>query len=228
MEIKRPFVFLCTGMSLDGKIATFDKKQTEIATNDDKEMMYEGRIKADAIMVGSKTFSLDDPGLTVKTFERQEERLKLGKNKEPFKVIVISDLKNIKIDGDFFNRGNSKKIIFTTERSLKEDIEKLENLCEVYVYGKQKVDLKQALSKLYEIGVKTLMVEGGGELIFSLLKENLVDEINLKMGNLILGGRDSITFCGGEGFTQETAKKVKLIDLKRKENYLVLKYKIEK
>lgn len=102
----------------------------------------------------------------------------------------------------------------------------MKNYCEIYVYGKQRVNLKQALSKLYELGVESLMVEGGGELIFSLLKENLVDEINLKIGNLIIGGKNSPTFCDGEGFTQKTAREVELIDLVRKKNYLILKYSV--
>lgn len=225
--MNRPFVFLCNGMSLDGKISTFERKQTEIATNDDKEMMYECRIKADAVMVGGRTLFLEDPGLTVKTEERQKQRLELGKTKNPFKVAIVSDISELKPIGDFFQRGDTKKIIFTTEKSPKSKINELKNYCEIYVYGKQKVDLKQALSKLYELGVKSLMVEGGGELNFSLFKENLVDEIYLKIGNLVIGGRSSPTFCDGEGFTQETAKKVKLIDLIRRKNYLILKYKVE-
>ena len=97
---------------------------------------------------------------------------------------------------------------------------------EIYVYGQQKVDLKRALLKLHGLGVKSLMVEGGGELIFSLLKDDLVDEINVKIGNLIIGGKDAPTLCDGEGFLQDTAKKVKLMDLAKKENCLILKYKL--
>lgn len=226
-RINRPFVFLCTGMSLDGKIATSERKQTEIATNDDKEMMYECRIKADAVMVGGNTLLLDDPGLTVKTLERQEERQSFGKTKDPYKVAIISDVTNVELHGDFFDRGDTKIIIFTTERSPKSKVAKLQKKCHVYIHGKQKVNLKRALSKLYDLGVKSLMVEGGGELIFSLLENNLVDEISLKIGNLIIGGRNSSTFCDGEGFKQKTAKKVKLIDLIKRENYLILKYKVE-
>ncbi len=131
--MKKPFVYLCTGMSLDGKIATYNKKQSEIATDDDKEMMYECRIKADAIMVGGRTLLSDNPALTVKTEERQNERLKLGKTKEPWKVAVISDATNLKLLGDFFSKGETKKILFVTERTQKEKIENLKKICEVYI-----------------------------------------------------------------------------------------------
>lgn len=225
-QSSRPYVFLCTAMSLDGKISTFERKQAEIATNDDREMMWESRIKADAILIGGNQLRLDDPKLTVKTEERQKQRLVQGKTKEPIKVVVVSDLSTIKNrGGDFFNTGD-KKILFTTAKTSVNELEFFKKIADVYVFGTERVDLKKSLFKLYELGIRILMVEGGGELIFSLLKDNFVDEINLKIGNLILGGRNAPTFVDGKGFTQETARKVKLIDLIRKENYLVLKYEI--
>ena len=225
--MKRPFVFLCTGMSLDGKISTFERKQSEIATNDDREMLYEGRIKSDAVLIGAGQLRLDDPKLTVKTEERQKARLALKKSKEPIKAVVISDLSTIKKrKGDFFTTGD-KKILFTTNKTPQNELNFFRTIADVYIVGEEKVDLKETLSILFGMGVKSLMVEGGGELIYSLLKENFVDEINLKIGNLILGGKKAPTLCDGIGFTEEVAKKVKLVNLIKKENYLILKYRLD-
>lgn len=94
--------------------------------------------------------------------------------------------------------------------------------------GEKKVDLKKALETLYELGVKKFLVEGGGELIFSLLKNNLVDEINLKIGNLIIGGRETTTFCDGDGFGMPSFKKVKFVKVIKKPNCLILKLKVVK
>ena len=171
---------------------------------------------------------LDDPGLTVKSVKRQKQRLALGKTMEPVKIGIVSEISKLKTNGDFFNRGDAKKIIFTTERSPKSKIDSLKKIAQIYVYGKQKVNLKMALAKLYTLGIKSIMVEGGGELIYSLLKDNLVDEINLKIGDLILGGRVAPTLCDGEGFSGLTAKQVELVSLKRKNSCLMLKYKVVK
>jgi 2,5-diamino-6-(ribosylamino)-4(3H)-pyrimidinone 5'-phosphate reductase len=225
---KFPFVYLCIGMSLDGKISTSKRVDTRITTDDDRNFLYDLRVPCDAIMMGGRTVILDDPGLTVKSTKRQKQRLALGKAKEPVKIGIVSDISKLKINGDFFNRGDAKKIIFTTERSPKTKINSLKKIADVYVYGKQKVNLKKALAKLYTLGIKSIMAEGGGELIFSLLKDNLVDEINLKIGDLILGGRVAPTLCDGEGFSGLTAKQVKLVSLKRKGSYLMLKYKVDK
>ena len=219
MKDKRPFVFMSTAMTLDGKIAAFDKKQSEIADNDDKKMRLEDRIDADAIFIGAGQLRLDDPKLTIKS--------KIGKTKDPIKVAVVSDLGSIKNrKGDFFNTGD-KKILFTTKKTSQKELDFFKKISDVYVYGNRRVNLKKTMEKLYQLGVRRVMVEGGGEVNFSLLKDNLVDEIHLKIGNFIFGGRTASTFVDGDGFSEKTAKKVKIVDLTRKENYLILRCKVK-
>ncbi|MFZ1719823.1 MAG: dihydrofolate reductase family protein [Candidatus Moraniibacteriota bacterium] len=222
----RSFVYLCTGMSLDGKISASQHVDTRITVDDDRSFLYDHRVNCDAIMVGGNTLLLDDPGLVVKSAKRQRQRLALGKTLEPIKIGIVSDISKLKSDGDFFKKGDAKKILFTTERSSRAQIEAFRHVAEVYVYGKERVNLKKALTELYAIGIKSIMVEGGGELIFSLLKDDLVDEINLKIGDLILGGRVAPTLCDGDGFSGLTARQVKLTDMKRKGSSLMLRYKV--
>jgi len=226
--MKRPYIFLLTGTSLDGKISNFKRVQSEIATNDDKEIRYVYRIRADAVMIGGRSIILDDPKLTVKTKERQEQRRVLGKTREPTKVGIISNIEKINLNGEFINSGNTKVIIFTTNKTSKQVIEDLEknSLMNIYVLGEEKVDLRQAMGILYEKGIRTLMVEGGGELNYSLLKENLIDEINLFIGDVIIGGRNSPTLVDGKGFNEDGYKKFDLIECIKKGNHVILKYKI--
>ena len=227
-KYKKPFVFLCTGMSLDGKLSNFKKEQIEIADNDDKEMLYQCRIKADAVMVGGNTLAQDNPKLTVNKKERQNKRMSLGKSPEPIKIGIISNANKLKTSGDFFDVGQNKKIIFLTRKTSKKKIEEIKKKAIVYIIGGNRVDLKRVMKILYDLGIKKLMVEGGGELIFSLLKEKLVDEINLKIGNLLVGGRNSITFVEGDGFDKLGVIKTKTIKVIKKPNYLILKAKIIK
>lgn len=214
-------------MSLDGKISTAKRAvDSKITVDDDRDFLYNHRVSCDAIMMGGKTILLDDPGLTVKSSQRQKRRLVLGKTKEPIKVGIVSDISKLKTEGDFFNKGDAEKIIFTTQRSPQSKIKKLQKICSIYILGKRKVNLKRAMEKLYELGIKSVMAEGGGELIFSLLEDDLVDEINLKIGDLILGGRNAPTLADGDGFTGKTAKQVKLMSIQRKNSYLMLKYRV--
>jgi len=224
---QRPFVFLCTGMSLDGKLSNYKKEQIDIAENDDKKFREDYKIIADAVMVGGNTLIQDDPALTVKTKERQTKRIKLGKPPEPIKVAVISNANNLNTKGDFFDKGKAQKIIFTTTQTSKRKIKEVKKKARVYILGKKEVNLKKAMGILYKLGIKKLMVEGGGTLIFSLLKENLVDEINLKIGNLIIGGKDSVSLVEGQGFDKLNTKKVRFIRVIKKTNYLILSAKMK-
>ncbi len=219
----KPYVFLCTAMSLDGKISSFDRRQAEIAEDDDREMLQGARAEADVVLIGAGQLRLDDPKLIVKPQQLVQERLSQGRPAQPIKAAVVSNLRTIsKRYGDFFSTGE-RRILFTTERTSKADMDRFRNLAEVHVYGDRRVELSSVMEKLHDIGARKVMVEGGGELIFSLLKEGLVDEIRLKIGNLILGGRDTATLVDGDGFTQETAKRVRITEAERKGNCLILK-----
>jgi len=225
-----PFVYLCTGMSLDGKICGKSKRMSRISSEDDRDMLYDSRVRADAVMVGGNTLVQDDPSLTVKRVSRQNIRVRLGKPPEPMKVGIISDAGKIKLNGSFINKGGSKVLIFTTKKTSKLVIKKLEDRgVAVCVIGGEKVNLKKVLKLLYtKYKVKQLMVEGGGELIFSLLKDKLIDEVNLKIGDLIIGGRDSITFVEGDGFLEDRYVKLKFKEIKKVGTSILLKANIVK
>lgn len=223
--MKKPFVYIYAGMSLDGKITSFAHTQTPIADNDDNDFRIQNRIRADAIMVGGHTLIWDDPSLTVKTEEARQQRIALGKSPNPIKVAIVSDLNALKINGDFFSDKRITKVLFISENTDSQKIEQFQKYSKVYVCGKERVDLIQAMAILYDLGIKELAVEGGGELIFSLLDNKLVDEINLKIGNLLLGGKEAITLIEGNGFIYNSAPKVEFISIFQKPNYLILKLK---
>lgn len=225
---KRPFVFLCTGMSLDGKISNHKKECSPISSDDDRNMLYDSRVEADAVMIGANTLRLDDSGLTVKSDERRKERMINGKSPEPIKVVIISNANDVNLDGDFFNKGEGEKIVFTTKKTSQQQIEKIEEKAKVHVLGDDRIDLKKVMQFLYEEGVRTVLVEGGGELNAALLEKDLVDEIRLKIGDLIIGGRTTATLVDGEGFDILNTKKIKFSSVKHEKNHIIIKAKIIK
>jgi len=227
--IKKPFVFLCTGVSLDGKISNYKRECSPISADDNRDLLYNSRVNADAVMIGGKTLIHDDSGLTVKSESRQQQRLKLGKTKEPAKLAIISDASQIKMGGDFLSKGDGQKYIFTTQRTSQEIIDLLSKAgCQCFVYGENKVDLKKVMLKIVDLGIESVLVEGGGELIFSLIKEKLVDEIYMKLGDLIIGGADSPTLADGQGFELGEFVKTELLNVERQGNVMILRYKIIK
>ncbi|MFP4217659.1 MAG: dihydrofolate reductase family protein, partial [Salinarchaeum sp.] len=68
--------------------------------------------------------------------------------------------------------------------------------------GTERVDLPAALNALSAEGIDRLLVEGGGELLFSLFEAELVDTVSVYVGPMLIGGRDAPTLADGEGFVE--------------------------
>ena len=228
LKKNRPFVFICAGMSLDGKISNFKKEQTPISSDDNRETLFDARAEVDAVMIGGNTLRQDDPSLTLKTQKRKNDRIRAGRTPEPIKIAVVSNAGNLDLNGKFFTEGEGEKMIFTTTKTTDRRIEEIRKKAKVYVLGEKVVDLEKMLFFLFEEGVKTILVEGGGELNSALLEKDLVDELRLKVGNLIIGGRDSVTLVDGEGFDLLSVKKVKFQSVVQEKNHLIVKVKVVK
>jgi 2,5-diamino-6-(ribosylamino)-4(3H)-pyrimidinone 5'-phosphate reductase len=80
--------------------------------------------------------------------------------------------------------------------------------------GEKRVDLEKALETLYQLGIRRLMVEGGGTLNFELLRLGLVDELSVYIAPKIFGGGSAPTMADGDGLVESAAKTLKLVDVR--------------
>ena len=62
-----------------------------------------------------------------------------------------------------------------------------------------RLDLDRLIERLGTFGLNSLLVEGGGELAFSLLERKLVDKIEWIIAPRIIGGRTAKTSVEGAG-----------------------------
>lgn len=223
--MERPFIFINSAMSADGKISTKERKQVKISGNIDFNRMDQLRAGSDAIMVGIGTVLADDPSLTVKSPELQEKRIKTGLDENPVRIIVDSNART-PIDADIFKKGKGKRIIIVSESAPQAKITELKEKAEIIVAGKEKVHLSEAMQKLKEQGIKRLMVEGGATLNWGMLSNGLVDEIYTFVGNVIIGGKNSPTFVDGLGFPENELLKLELMDAEKIEEGILLKWKV--
>jgi 2,5-diamino-6-(ribosylamino)-4(3H)-pyrimidinone 5'-phosphate reductase len=202
---ERPYVILNVAMSADGKTDTVARRGAAISSPLDRQRVDRLRASCDAILVGGRTISGDDPQLTVKSADLRAGRLERGLEENPVKVGVISRA-NLPDSSRFLTTGPARIIIFTTTQTDPAQIERLFELgVQVFVMGERRVDLKGALQCLKEQGIDRLLVEGGGTLNEELLKHNLVDEISVYIAPLIFGGAEAPTFASGTGLTRQSA-----------------------
>lgn len=222
----RPFVFINSAMSADGKLSTKERKQVRISGKSDFERVDELRAQSDAIMVGIGTVLSDDPSLTVKSPERKAARKARGKSENPARIIVDSKAR-IPLDADIFKKGEGLRIIAVSNSAPAENVKKLEKKALVIKTGIDKVDLTELAGELKKMGINTLMVEGGATLIWGMLSAGLVDEIYTFIGNIIIGGATAPTFADGAGFSEAELLELDLLSVEKIEDGALLKWKVK-
>jgi 2,5-diamino-6-(ribosylamino)-4(3H)-pyrimidinone 5'-phosphate reductase len=204
ITLMRPRVHVNVAMSADGKLSTRERRQVKISGAADFARVDRLKSESDAIMVGIGTVLADDPSLTIKSPELRRRRKEQGFPENPVRVVVDSSLR-IPHDASILHKSEGLRIIACSEKADVIRRKKLEHFASVVISGKDRVDLTQFLSLLYERGIHRLMVEGGGTLIGSLFEEGLVDDITCFVGNMIIGGSTAPTLADGEGFVNESA-----------------------
>ncbi|MEA3254304.1 MAG: 2,5-diamino-6-(ribosylamino)-4(3H)-pyrimidinone 5'-phosphate reductase, partial [Candidatus Altiarchaeota archaeon] len=225
INMNRPFIYMNSAVSLDGKISTFERKQVKISNEQDMQRVDRLRAESDAILVGSNTVAIDDPKLTVKSEGLRKDRVNKGLPENPVKVMVGS-IRDLKLESDFLDYGNAEKIIFTTKKEDPEKISGLKEKARVFTLGETRVDLGEMVEVLGELGIKRIMVEGGGTLNYRMLKEGLVDEVYVAVASKIFGGRSAPTLVDGEGFNRDNIINLELIDINKLGDVIVLRYKV--
>jgi 2,5-diamino-6-(ribosylamino)-4(3H)-pyrimidinone 5'-phosphate reductase len=189
-----PFIHVNCAMSADGKIAGIDRKQVTISSEEDKTRVRSLRKKYDAILVGVGTILSDDPHLTVKGLDYDSNPIRIvidPHGKTPDDAQVLDD--------------RAPTIMITTEECEKEFD------CEETIITGKTIDLKKMLNELSEeVGIESILVEGGGETIAEFFKEKLVDKYTVYVGGLIIGGRGSPTPADGDGWIVEGGISLKL------------------
>jgi 2,5-diamino-6-(ribosylamino)-4(3H)-pyrimidinone 5'-phosphate reductase len=200
----RPRVHVNVAMSADGKLSTRERRQVKISGDADFARVDRLKSESDAIMVGIGTVLADDPSLTIKSPELRAMRTKQGLPEHPIRIVADSDLRTPP-GASILHKGEGLRIIACSEKADTGRRKKLEPYASIVTSGKDRVDLSMFLSLLSEQGIRRLMVEGGGTLIWGLFEEGLVDELTCFVGNMIIGGSTAPTPADGEGFVNESA-----------------------
>jgi 2,5-diamino-6-(ribosylamino)-4(3H)-pyrimidinone 5'-phosphate reductase len=192
--------------SVDGKLSTRERRQVRISGEADFARVDRLRASADAILVGVGTVLADDPSLTRHDREHRRALREHGEVLAGPPVRVVADSRGrTPVDAAILD-GDPPTHVFVSETAPTERREALAAAgATVHVTGGDRVDLAAACETLEADGTNRLMVEGGGELIFSLFEAGLVDRLSVFVGPVVIGGRDAPTLADGEGFVDEEA-----------------------
>lgn len=174
----RPYVVLKYAQTLDGRIATANGDSKWISCEAERTVSHALRAACDAVMVGVDTVIRDDPQLTVR----------MVPGTSPLRVVLDSTLRmprNAKVLGD-----HAATVVFTTDqacRSARQWLQDQHVAVHVMRSAPEGVDVVQALRRLRESGVASLLVEGGAKVITSLLAAGVVDRLVVAMAPTLIG-----------------------------------------
>jgi len=192
-------VVVNAAMSVDGKLSTRRREQITISGRDDFERVDRIRTAVDGVMVGIGTVLADDPHLVLDDSEGRRQRRDDGRPTSPARIVVDSRGRTPP-DGRICD-DETETYILVSEAAPQARCQALtETGAQLLVAGDDRVDLSTAFDQLEAAGVGSLLVEGGGELIFSVIENELADELQVFVGSLIIGGRNAPTLADGEGF----------------------------
>ncbi|MGZ8381645.1 MAG: bifunctional diaminohydroxyphosphoribosylaminopyrimidine deaminase/5-amino-6-(5-phosphoribosylamino)uracil reductase RibD [Nitrospira sp.] len=197
MKTGRPYVTLKAGMTLDGKLATATGESRWITSAASRREVHQLRRSADAVLVGVGTVLADNPSVTARTGP-QLEKLAL---QQPLRIVVDSRLRTPLKAQVLAQRDKAKTVIATTAAApaaRRSALQKkgIEILTLPALQGR--VSLPALLEELGRRGILSVLVEGGGEINASLIKDKLVNRIRLYMAPLLLGGQNAKGIIGGE------------------------------
>ena len=213
-----PFVILKLAASLDGKIATFTGDSQWISGTASRAYAHRLRNQVDAVVVGVETVISDNPKLTC--------RIRGGRN--PYRVVLDSRLR-IPLKAHLLHcKDPEKTIVVTGTRSTLRKKKAIQNYgAQVWTFPPRKgmIPFTSILKKLGQMGLLSVMIEGGAITASRALKEKVVDKVNFFYAPRIIGG-DGKNMIGALGIKQVgDSRKVKDLEvMKFGKDFLVSGY----
>ncbi|MEV5455861.1 dihydrofolate reductase family protein [Streptomyces sp. NPDC052535] len=179
-----PHVLLSAAVSLDGYLDDTGPERLLLSGPADFDRVDEVRASVDAILVGAGTIRADNPRLLVNSAERRAARVAAGQAEYPLKV-TVSGGGELDPAARFWHTGG-EKVLLTTDDGARRARE-LGIGADVVSLGPV-LDWHAALEYLHDrLGVRRLMVEGGGTVHSQLLQQELADELQLVLAPVLVG-----------------------------------------
>ncbi len=182
-------VIVNAAVSLDGKLSSRRREQIEISGPADFDRVDRLREQCDGILVGVGTVLADDPHLE-------------APGEAPTARVVADSTGRTPLDARILNDTAPTYLLVSTAIDADRRAALAERGVTLITAGTERVDLSAALDALSAEGIDRLLVEGGGELLFSLFEAELVDTVSVYIGPMLIGGRDAPTLADGEGFVE--------------------------
>ena len=169
-RLQRPYVVLKWAQTADGYIAPADGRRLQISNGHSQLLVHKWRTEEAAIMVGTNTALSDDPRLTAR----------LWKGRQPLRIVLDRELR-VPAAAQVYNSDAATWVVNESQEGEAGNV--------TYVRLSFNDGLLPALwTKMYRQGILSVIVEGGAQLLHSIISAGLWDEARIFTGCTTLGG----------------------------------------
>jgi len=166
-ELKRPYIILKWAQSFNGMIDINRDKESKgihwITQPETKLIVHQWRAEESAILVGRKTVENDNPSLTCRYW----------KGLNPTRIVID---KNAKLEISQFEVSNDRAKTYVFAENKSGQVKNAKYL------AVKPFTLENILSKLYDINIQSVIIEGGKTTLEQFIKNNIWDEARVLTG----------------------------------------------
>ena len=226
----RPYAIVVLAMTADGKIADRERSPARFSTAADQSHLEQQIAFVDAVLFGAGTLRAYGTSLPISNPQLLQARQQKSKPLQPVHI-VCSASASLDPHLRFFSQSLPRWLLTTAagaqswqesgfERIIVADAKK-------ELYHDSPIDLIKAFAQLVELGIEKVAILGGGQLVASLLAQQLIDEVWLTVCPLILGGVDAPTPVEGTGLLAQQAQSLELLSVERIDQEIFLHYRLQ-
>lgn len=177
-----PFVALKLAMSLDACLAARPGQRTRVTGPEAEREVHRLRSGFDAVLVGAGTVRADDPRLT--------PRLAPVGRSLPRRIVLDSDASLASDAALLADKEHAPVHVFVRREASEAAIERLESAgAHVHPVHRSELglDLTEVLAVCWDLGVRSVLCEGGSRVSASLLRERRVHRLYLFVAPITFG-----------------------------------------
>lgn len=212
-----PFVTAKYAMSVDGKTATRTGHSQWISGQNSRRFTHGLRDKNDAILVGFRTLTIDNPRLTTREIPGGRDPIRVVFDPEG---LIAHDANVLTVDSSaptWVVCGEKNAALVARRVADRHEV------IPVKLDEHGQFSVIQLLSLLGQREIMSLLVEGGGETLAGFFEAGQVDRVVAVIAPILVGGRDAPSPLGGEGVASiPDASRLREVEIERVGDDLIL------
>ncbi|MYA95672.1 MAG: hypothetical protein F4X91_04600 [Nitrospinae bacterium] len=219
--MEKPFVYANLAITLDGKIASFDREDFSLGSSADRLEMDRLRAGADVVVWGGGTLRTARHPARVREESLVRERVERGVAPHPANALITKS-GAFPDELPWFSADEIERFIFTAP----EGASRLEGArdagAQIIVLDEADSLARQVLAHLGERGMKNVLIEGGGDLVWEFAR--YIDEFHVTLTPWLAGGSDAPTLMDGPGFRSGEFLGLTLVEVRQEGDEIFLRY----